>query len=141
MYNYNTTYGYGNTTKGLDSLATQSAGAAIWSIVAIILAIVGAFLVYFLFVKANKKYDNKFLTWLKAFLDFQKMLIEPILKISYIFLALLVTLESFALIGSSFLGFLLMLVVGNILVRVLYEVGMVTISIWQNTRDINKKMK
>lgn len=139
MY-YNGGTGYGKTMD-LSGMATQSASAAIWSIVAVILAVVGAFLVYFLFVKSNKKFDGKFLNWLKEFLDFQKMLIEPILKISYIFFALLITLESFALISSSFVGFLLTLVFGNIFVRVLYEVGMITISIWKNTQEINKKMK
>ena len=140
MYNYNTGYGYGNSMD-LGGMATKSAGAAIWSIVALVLAIVGAFLIYFLFVKSDKKLNGKFLVWLKEFLDFQKMLIEPILKISYIFLALLITLESFAMIGFSFVGFLLMLIFGNIFVRVLYEVGMITIGIWKNTQEINKKMK
>lgn len=143
MYNYNTGYGYGNSNSlnGLNNLTNNAQNAAVWSIIALVLAVVGAFIVYFLFVKTNKKYDNKFLDWLKSFLDFQRMLIEPIMKISYIFLALFITLESFAVISTSFLAFLLTLVGGNILVRVLYEACMILISIWQNTRDINKKMK
>lgn len=136
MY-YNTPYGYNNYTSVVSSVA----GNIIWEIIAAILAIIGAFIVYFLFVKSNKKLDSKFLTWLKSFLDFETMLIEPILKISYIFLALLVTLESFALISSSFISFLLVIIFGNIIVRVVYEIGIVTISIWKNTKEINKKMK
>ena len=136
MYNYNPTYGHTSS-----QLTNNLAGAAVWTIVAFVLAVIGAFLAYFLFVKADKKLDNKFLIWLKSFLDFQSMLIEPILKIAYIFAALFITLESFALIGTSFVSFLLMITAGNICARVVYEFIMIQISIWQNTRDINKKMK
>ena len=120
---------------------SQAEGTAIWAIVAFVLAVVGAFVVYFIFVRSKNKYDNKFLTWLKEFLDFRTMLIEPILKIAYIFLALLITLESFALISQSFLAFLLTLVFGNILARVGFEAGMVLLGIWRNTTEINKKLK
>ncbi len=134
MYNYNSYSTPNITSNGFT-------GAAVWTIVAFVLAIIGAFVIYFLFVKADKKLDNKLLIWLKSFLEFQSMLIEPILKIGYIFIALFITLASFGLIGSNFLGFLLMLTLGNVCARVLYEFIMIQISIWQNTRDINKKMK
>ena len=135
MYGYNT---YGVTGSPMTS---NFSGNAVWTIVAFVLAVIGAFLAYFLFVKTDKKLDNKFLVWLKSFLDFQSMLIEPILKIGYIFMALFITLASFGMIGQNFLGFLLFLVLGNVIARVIYEFIMIQISIWQNTRDINKKMK
>ena len=141
MMNWNYTYPDTTTTTDLSGMGEGFAGAAIWMIIALILAFVGAFIVYFLFVKSNKKFDNKFVAWLQQFLDFQSMLIEPIAKISYIFFALFITLSSFGVIGTSFLSFVVMLVFGNILVRVAYEFTMILISIWQNTRDINKKMK
>ena len=132
-----------NGSSGLvsPSLLEGSVGSIIWTIVAFILAIVGAFVVYFLFVKPESKTDNKFLAWLKEFLDFQTMLIEPILKISYIFTALFITLSSFAIIGTSFLGFLATLIVGNLLARVGYEAGMLIIGIWKNTTEINKRTR
>ena len=137
MYNYNTGYNYNITTPSL----INSSSAGIWIIVAFVLAVVGAFVAYFLFVKPEKKYDNKFVAYLRRFLNFQEMLIEPILKICYIFLALFITLASFTLISESFVSFLLVLIFGNLLTRIIYELGMVVIGIWQNTRDINKKMK
>ena len=137
MYNY----GYNYTPSSYSSSIISSASAGIWTIIAFVLAIIGAFLVYFLFVKSNKKFPNKFLTWLKNFLEFQEMLIEPILKICYIFIALFITLSSFALISASFVAFLLYLIFGNLIARIIYELGMVVIGIWQNVRDINKKMK
>ena len=83
------------TYNGFDSVAAN-AGSGIWTIISFIIAIAGAFIVYFMFVKSNQNYPNKFLNWLKSFLNFQEMLIEPILKITYIFVALLITLTSFA---------------------------------------------
>ncbi len=138
MYN---NYGITSSSSSSSLLGNATVGNAVWAIVAFILALVGAFLVYFLFVKTEKKFDNKFLTWLKSFLDFQSMLIETILKIAYIFTALLITLESFGIIGTSFISFLILLIGGNIIARVAYEASMILISIWQNTRDINKKLK
>ncbi len=138
MYNYN----YPTTSNNFQSLLQSgSTGDAVWVAVSLVLAIIGAFLAYFMFVKTDKKPANKFLEWLKRFLDFQSMLIEFILKIAYIFTALFITLTSFSLIGQSFVGFLIMLVLGNILIRVAYEGIMIMISIWQNTKEINKKMK
>ena len=137
MYNYNDGY----NTPNLISNINNTASAGIWVIISFVLAIVGAFLVYFLFAKSDKKYGSKFVNWLRRFLNFNEMLIEPILKIAYIFLALFITLASFAAISSSFVGFLLVLIFGNLSLRVVYEFFMITIGIWQNTRDINKKMK
>ena len=122
-------------------LNTGTTGDAVWLVVSLVLALVGAFLVYFMFVKTDKKPVNKFLEWLKGFLDFQTMLIEAIAKISYIFVALFITLTSFALIGKSFVLFLITLVMGNVTTRVAYEGIMILISIWKNTKEINKKMK
>ena len=113
----------------------------VWVIVAFVIAIIGAILAYFMFVKPEKKYPNKFVNWLRSFLKFDEMLIEPILKITYIFSMLFITLGSFALISTSFLSFLLTLILGNIAIRVIYEASMIMIGIWKNTKEINKKMK
>ncbi len=139
MYNFPNS---GNTPNLFSGINMEGiVGSAVWTIVAFILAVIGAFVVYFLFVKPNKKYDNKFLMWLREFLDFQTMLIEPILKIAYLFAALFITLGSFALIGVSFLSFLITLVLGNVATRVAYEAVMILLGIWKNTTEINKKMK
>ncbi len=128
---------YGN----LDSYALASSGSNVWTIIALVLAIVGAFLAYFLFVKPEKEYPQKFLNGLRNFLNFTYMLIEPILKITYIFLALFITLTSFNFISVSFPYFLIFLIGGNLVVRVIYEASMMMVGIWKNTKEINKKMK
>ena len=113
----------------------------IWGIIALVLSLVGCFVIYFLFVKKDVKTKSKFVLWLQEFLRFNKMLIEPILKIAYIFGALFLTLGSFALIGFNFWKFLAILVGGNILLRIGYEFSMIIIMLWKNTTEINKKLK
>lgn len=131
-------YGMNN----LGSAYSEMTGfAGVWMLVALILALIGCFFVYFAFVKKDKKEENKTLAWLKDFLRFDKMLIEPIMKIAYIFVALFITLSSFALISSSFLGFLMYLVFGNLIARVIYEASMIIIMLWKNTTEINRKIK
>lgn len=124
------------------SLATGGikvdAGAGIWTIIAAILAVVGGILVYFLFVKAKQEPKGKFLQWLKRFLDFKIMWIEVIMKILYYIATIFVVLFSFALISTSFVAFILTLVLGPIMVRLAYEMMVMFIMIWSNTRDIAK---
>ena len=96
---------YYTSGYGMGSLSPASS-FGVWSIVALVLAIVGAIIGYFLFVKPEKNYPNKFVNWLRSFLNFNEMLIEPILKVTYMFFAIFITLGSFELIGSSFLAFL-----------------------------------
>ena len=114
---------------------------AIWLIVSLVLAIIGGVTVYFLFVKSDKKVENKNLEWIKNFLNFKKMLIEDLLKISYLILAIFITLYSFALIAVNFFGFVLVLTLGNLMLRLVYEASLVLIMIWKNTTEINKKLK
>ena len=117
-------------------------GSLIWIIVSVIIALIGCFVIYFVFVE-NKKFQtkNKFVAWLVDFLRFDKMLIESILKIAYIFMAILITLGSFALIPANFFSFLGMLIIGNIVARVIYEAALIKVMIWKNTNEIKKNLK
>ena len=136
-------YDYGLTTTGYNTGGTTF--TLVWTILSVVIAIVGAFLVYFLFLKAKKDPKNKFLAYLKEFLDFKKMLIEPLLKILYLFLAILVTIGSIALFGTTgLLGLIIVplsIILGNVVVRLVYEGILIKIMIWKNTTEINKKMK
>lgn len=132
---------YGNGFVTTNIRPTVSVSGTVWMIVSLILAVIGCFVVYFLFVKKDIKTDNKFLAWLKSFLSFDIMLVEPILKIAYLFVVIFLTLSSFSLISESFLAFLMYLVFGNILARVLYEILLIKIMIWKNTNEIKKKLK
>lgn len=133
-------YNYGYDVLG-SSYGNSMAESGIWLIIAFVLSLIGCFLVYFLFVKKDAPLNNKFLAWLRDFLRFDKMLLEVIVKIAYIFTALFITLGSFALISVSFVSFLMMLVFGNIIARVIYEASLIIIMIWKNTTEIKNKLK
>lgn len=135
MYN-----SYGVSPTILDS-SPKFAASGIWTIVSIILAIIGGIVLYFTFLsKKNEGKFTGFLGWLYDFLTFKKMMIENVLKILYIIVALFVTLSSFGLMSISFLAFLLTLVIGNVLTRVIYELLLVKLVICKNTTEINKKL-
>lgn len=135
MYN-----SYGVSPTILDS-SPKFAASGIWTIVSVILAIIGGIVLYFTFLsKKNEGKFTGFLGWLYDFLTFKKMMIENVLKILYIIVALFVTLSSFGLMSISFLAFLLTLVIGNVLIRVIYELLLVKLVICKNTTEINKKL-
>ena len=133
-----------SSSSSLSGAYNTAAGIGIWGIIALILAIVGGILVYFLFVKAKAEPKGKFLKWLKDFLAFKIMWIEPIMKVVYYIATIFIVLFSFsylALGGAGFLMFILSLVLGPIIIRILYEMTMMFIMIWRNTRDIAEKGK
>lgn len=135
MYN-----SYGVSSTILDS-SPKFVASGIWTIVSVILAIIGGIVLYFTFLsKKNEGKFTGFLGWLYDFLTFKKMMIENVLKILYIIVVLFVTLSSFGLISISFLAFLLTLVIGNVLTRVIYELLLVKLVICKNTTEINKKL-
>ena len=126
----------------------SAAGAGIWLIIAAILAIIGGILVYFLFVKSKTEPKGKFAKWLKDFLALKIMWIEPIMKVVYYIATIFVILYSFTyfsmfnlLGGMAFLMFILTLVLGPVIVRILYEMTMMFIMIWRNTKDISDNTK
>lgn len=113
----------------------------VWGIISAVAAIIGGILIYFLFINTKTKASNKYLAWFKDFANFKKMLIEPILKVTYLILAIYITLSSFGLIGTSFTAFLLTLILGNVVLRIVYEFWLLILMIWKNTSEINKSLK
>ena len=121
--------------------SSDAVNSSIWLIVSIILAVVGGILIYFLFLsKKNEGKFKGFVGWLYDFLSFKKMFMEALLKITYLIVALYITLSSFALIGSNFIGFLAMLIIGNVVARLVYEFSLLLLVICRNTTEINKKL-
>lgn len=119
----------------------SAANAGIWIIISAVLAVIGGIVLYFTFLKkSNNEKFTGFLGWMYDFLTFKKMLIENLLKVLYLILASFITLSSFAVISQSFLGFLITLIGGNLVVRIAYEFFLVTLIICRNTTEINSKM-
>ncbi len=112
------------------------------SILGFILAIIGSVLIYVLFLrKDNEEKLTGFTKWLYDFLHFNKLCIEGILKFTYLFFAIDITVLSFGLISTSFIEFIIALVLGNLFLRIAYEMLMLLISIHRNIREINDNNK
>ena len=123
------------------NISSGYSGSMVWTIISIVLAIIGGIAAYVLFLNKKDKVTNKKLAWIKDFFNFKHLILEQILKISYVILTIFITLTSFNLIGNNFGGFLFQLIVGNILLRLIYEGALIAIMIWKNTTEINKKLK
>ena len=133
-----------NSSSHYSSAADTAAGVGIWLIIACILSIIGGILVYFLFVKSKNEPKGKFAKWLKDFLSFKVMWIEPIMKVVYYIATIFVILFSFTYLaagGTGILLFFLTLILGPVLVRIFYEMTMMFIMIWRNTKDISDNTK
>ena len=124
-------YGY-----GIEEAVESVAYTAMWTVVSLILAIIGGISVYFLFIKGKDLKLSAGLQKLRDLLDFKIMLIEPILKILYLVITLFIMLSSFSLITVNFIGFLLMFILGPIVVRIIYEASIMFLMIWKNTKII-----
>lgn len=123
------------------SVSNMNDGGTI-AIVALVIAIIGAVLTFILFLnKENEKKYTGFTKTLYNFLQFNTLCIDSILKFTYLFLAIFITVLSFGAIANSFLGFLLLLILGNLTLRICYELTMVVILIHRNVREINDRTK
>ncbi len=131
-------YGYGY--NDIYSVSNSLQGMAIWTIVALILSIIGGILVYFLFIKTNNKLSDN-LKKLRDLLDFRIMLIEPILKIVYLIGTIFIILFSFNFITINFISFLLTLIIGPVIIRIVYEASLILVMIWKNTKIISDNTK
>ncbi|MBQ4634084.1 MAG: hypothetical protein IJB71_01910 [Bacilli bacterium] len=133
---------YNDYIYDYDLAGNYGSSSSLWSLIALIIAIAATVCIFVVFL--NKKNEDKFkgfLGWLYDFLSFKKLAIDIILKVTYVCLAIYITLSSFALISTSFGLFLMMLIGGNVSLRIIYELLMITISICNNVSEINKKMK
>ena len=132
LFGYNS-YGYGYNTNAL-----------VGTIICIVLAFAGGIVLYctFLSKKNNGKFTG-FLGWLYDTLSFNSLLMELLLKICYLITAGFITLYSIVLLftpGAGFLTFLLLLVIGSIVFRIIYEFMLILIIICRNTSEINKSL-
>lgn len=111
------------------------------TVILFLIALVGGICAYLMFVKSDEEPKDPRLLKLKEFLSFNKMIIEGLLKATYIIFALFVTLYSFQImIGTSFITGLMMLILLNVMLRIGYEASLIVLLIWRNTSDISKKL-
>lgn len=111
------------------------------TVILFLIALVGGVCAYLMFVKSDEEPKDPRLLKLKEFLSFKKMIIEGLLKATYIVFALFVTLYSFLImVDTSFITGLMLLILLNIMLRIGYEASLIVLLIWRNTSDISKKL-
>ncbi len=121
---------------------SNTASASVWSIIAAVLAVVGGILVVTLFLKKGNKSKLKgFWKWLYDFLNFDVLTLDIILRAFYSAVSIYIVLTSFEMIGISFVLFLVYLIGGLLLVRLIFEMLLMIIKICRNTTEINDKLK
>lgn len=133
---------YGNYYSSSPSIL---AGAIV---VSFVLAVVLGIVAYVTFLsRHNEGRYTGFLGWLYDFLNFRKLMAEALLKIIYLIVAIFITLYALSVLffggygfGLNFLLFLFIVVVGNILLRLVYEFMLVLVLICKNTSDISRKL-
>ena len=129
IYDYPTSYSRG--FAGVDST---------WMIISLVLAIVGGIFAYFAFVAKKNPFKGPFIEWLHDFLNFKMYIVSGILKIAYVCTAIFITLGSFGVIGSSVASFFGILIFGNLIARISYEMLLMMITLVNNTSEINRKL-
>ena len=111
------------------------------TVILFLIALVGGICAYLMFVKSDEEPKDPRLVKLKEFLSFKKMIIEGLLKATYIIFALFITLYSFLImIDTSFITGLMLLILLNVMLRIGYEASLIVLLIWRNTSDISKKL-
>ena len=131
-----------NYDYGINAISASSSSSTSGSLIAFIVAIAASIVIYFVFM--DKKEENKYTGFVKNlydFLHFKINFIEAFLKIAYITTTLYVTITSFSLIKVDVALFFMTLILGNIIIRILYEAAFILYNIYLNTKEINNKLK
>ena len=131
-----------NYDYGINAISAYSSYSTSGSLIAFIVAIAASIVIYFVFM--DKKEENKYTGFVKNlydFLHFKINFIEAFLKIAYITTTLYVTITSFSLIKVDVALFFMTLILGNIIIRILYEAAFLLYNIYLNTKEINNKLK
>lgn len=114
----------------------------VWVIVSVLLAVIGGIVLYNTYF--SKSNENKFTGIKKVlydFVNFKFTIIEPIFKVLYLIVAIALTLSSLSLITTNFFKFIAVIVFGNIVVRLAFELLLLTLKLMKDVSEINKKMK
>ena len=126
----------------------MSATVKLW--LSVILAVLGT-VALFLLVLPQKKREHlsPFFQWVHDVFNFKELFLEKILKILYTGATLYVIVDGFfSLFGVRMYGYyratfgagLLEMLLGPILIRILYEILMLSVLLVKNTMEINRKL-
>jgi hypothetical protein len=131
----------------MQSFLPTQAAAGIVLLIFTIIGFIGGIVLFFTFMsKKNEGQFSGFLGWLYGFLNFKVLFAETLLRALYVIAACTITMWALAILfsgasfGGAFLAFLLLLVFGNVIVRIIYEFLLIRLIIAKNTSEINEKL-
>lgn len=111
--------------------------------IAALISLIIALVAFFTITMKKKAPKGKFMNYLREFLNFRRVWVASILKFIYLFFATLLTIGSIVMmffggehVAQMIIICLLVLVFGNVLLRVGFEMTMITIGLWENTNDM-----
>lgn len=124
-----------SASSTLDSMSTLS-------IVAAVVGICGAItLVCTVLNKKNQGKAKGALGMLYDTFTFRKMWLREILEITYLMATIYITIMSFGMIQLSWKLFFVMLIGGNLLLRMGYEASLMFVGMYENLKAMNMKMQ
>lgn len=122
------------------SYASAVPSVAWLPIVTLILAIAGTVLAYiFIIPKSKVKNLNKFWYFVHNVFNFKTLLVEKIFKALYVYATINCIVTGFLMLFSSFLTGLLIMILGPIAARIVFEMIMMFIMLVQNTNALRNK--
>ena len=113
----------------------------VWVIISVLLAVIGGILLFTTYFGKDKedKY-NGYKKLLYDFVNFKVTIIEPIFRVLYLIVAIAITLGSFSLIATNFFKFIAVIVFGNVLARLGFELLLLSLKLFKDVSEINFKM-
>lgn len=135
-------YDTGNAMNTITSTAKSFSTSEVWVIISVILAVIGGIFIFATYFNNDKgkKYTG-FKKQVYDFFNFKITIIEPIFRVLYLISAIAITLSSFSYIPTNFFNFIGVLVFGNIIIRLLFELLLLTLKLFRDVSEINMKMK
>ena len=114
----------------------------VWVIISILLAVIGGILLFATYFAKDK--ESMYTGYKKViydFVNFKLTIIEPIFRVLYLIVVIAITLGSFSLITTNFFKFLAVIVFGNVIARLGFELLLLTLKLFKDVSEINSKME
>ena len=109
--------------------------------IAVLAAVILGVIIFFTFLR--KENENKYRGWKKVvydFFQFNKFYTEDIMKLLYLMLVAVVTVSGLFMLLMNFVTGLLLLVIGNVALRVSYELVMMFVILCRKSVTIDRKL-
>lgn len=128
-------------TNTISNVSTSFSISEVWMIVSVLLAVIGGIFIYNTYFGKNKEKEyTGFNNTLYNFFTFKLTIIEPLFRVLYLITAIAITLCSFSYLTTNIFQFIGILVFGNLIARLTFELLLLTLKLFKDVSEINSKM-